>query len=71
MSMAHWAKFVRIFLLEGSDLLSPDTVDRLLPMPDRYYLTMAMGWMRAAHRRGSGSDAEAGEHGLVGLSTYR
>ena len=52
MSMADWAKFVRIFLLGGSDLLSPDTVDRLLPMPDRYYLTMAMGWMRAAHLRG-------------------
>ena len=52
MSMADWAKFVQIFLLGGSDLLSPDTVDRLLPMPDRYYLTMAMGWMRAAHLRG-------------------
>ena len=52
MSMADWAKFVRIFLVEDSDLLSPDTVDRLLPRPDRYYLTMAMGWMRAAHLRG-------------------
>ena len=52
MSMADWAKFVRIFLLGDSNLLSPDTVDRLLPMPDRYYLTMAMGWMRATHLRG-------------------
>ena len=52
MSMADWARFVRIFLLGGSDLLSPDTVDHLLPMPDRYYLTMAMGWMRATHLSG-------------------
>ena len=52
MSMADWAKFVRIFLLGGSDLLSPDTVDRLVPVPDRYYLTMATGWMRAVHLRG-------------------
>ena len=72
MSMADWAKFVQIFLLEGSDLLSPDTVDRLLPMPDRYYLTMAMGWMRATHRRGVSYAMQGStEHGVADRCEFR
>lgn len=48
-TMSDWAKFVRVFLIGGSDLLSEATVDRLLSGPHGGKYGMAMGW------RGTGS----------------
>lgn len=43
-TMADWARFVRVFLHGGSNLLSEATVDRLLRMTDGDKYGMAMGW---------------------------
>lgn len=43
-TVADWAKFVRVFLLGGSDLLGEATVDRLLLTPHDGRYGMAMGW---------------------------
>ena len=43
-TVADWAKFVRVFLLGGSDLLSEVTVDHVLSTPYGGKYGMAMGW---------------------------
>ena len=45
-TIAGWAKFVRVFLHGGSNLLSESTVDHLLRIPDGGKYGMAMGWRR-------------------------
>ena len=53
-TMADWARFVRVFLHGGSSLLSEATVDRLLRMPDGGKHGMAMGWRRTDFMPGVG-----------------
>lgn len=53
-TMADWAKFVRIFLVGGSNLLSDSTVDRLLQPPHGGKYGMAMGWRRTGSMPGVG-----------------
>lgn len=53
-TMADWAKFVRVFLRGGSDLLSEATVDRLLLTPYGGRYGMAMGWRRTGSTPGVG-----------------
>lgn len=53
-TVADWAKFVRVFLHGGSSLLSEAAVDRLLRMPDGGKHGMAMGWRRTDFMPGVG-----------------
>ncbi len=45
-TMADWAKFVRVFMVGGSNLLRDSTVDRLLHTPLGGEYGMAMAWSR-------------------------
>ena len=51
-TMADWAKFVRVFLHGGPSLLNPGTVERLLQMPPGRTAGMAMGWNKPPYMKG-------------------
>lgn len=53
-TMADWAKFVRVFMVGGSSLLHASTVDRLLRTPHGGECGMTMGWTRTAVLPGVG-----------------
>ena len=53
-TMADWARFVRVFMVGGSNLLRDATVDRLLMSPHGGQYGMAMGWRRTAMLPGVG-----------------
>ena len=53
-TMADWAKFVRVFMVGGSSLLHASTVVRLLQTPHGGKYGMTMGWSRTAVLPGAG-----------------
>ncbi|MYI18902.1 MAG: beta-lactamase family protein [Acidimicrobiia bacterium] len=53
-TMSDWAKFVRVFMVGGSNLLRDSTVDRLLQTPHGGEYGMAMGWLRTRTLPGAG-----------------
>ena len=61
-TMADWAKFVRVFMVGGSNLLRDATVDRLLRTPHGSKYGMAMGWRGADFMPGVG-------YGMQGSNT--
>ena len=48
LSLADWARFHRVFLTDGGDLLRPDTIKRLITPATGPGLDQAMGWSPAA-----------------------
>lgn len=61
LTLSDWAAFVRIFLTGGQPLLTKESVDHLLTLPDDGPRAMAMGWM---HGRDAG-----GSYGMQGSNT--
>ena len=53
-TMADWARFVRVFMVGGSSLIRDDTVERLLRGPHGDQYGMAMGWRRINSMPGVG-----------------
>ncbi len=53
-TMADWARFIRVFMVGGSNLLRDDTVERLLRGPQDAEYGMAMGWRRTGVMPGVG-----------------
>lgn len=64
LTLEDWARFHRVFLIDGGDFLRPDTIERLLtPAAGRGH-RMSAGWSRAS---GVGSDASFGQQGSNAL----
>lgn len=53
LTLEDWAAFCRIFLTEGGDLLSPDTIEHLLAQPPGRGTRMSMGWIKPPYLRSS------------------
>lgn len=62
MTLADWAKFQRVFLNRGGDLLEPATIEHLLAIPPGKGNGMAMGWAPAA-------GLAEGSYGMQGSNT--
>ncbi len=63
LTLADWAALQRVFLEDGSALLHPHSIDRLLSAPPGKGAGMAMGWAPAT---GLGDVS----HGMQGSNTY-
>ncbi len=59
-TLEDWAKFHLLFLMEGGNLLQPETIKYLLEVPPGRGTPMAMGWARV---RGLGEIASFGMQG--------
>lgn len=47
LSMMDWTKFLALFIEDGGDLLTPQSINCLLSTPDGSDLSMAKGWAKA------------------------
>lgn len=64
LSLADWARFQRVFLTNGGDLLRPETIERLLTPATGPGASQAMGWAPV------GREAAEGSFGQQGSNTF-
>lgn len=53
LTVEDWAAFCRIFLIDGGDLLRPDTIEHLLAQPPGRGTRLSMGWIKPPYLRGT------------------
>jgi CubicO group peptidase (beta-lactamase class C family) len=62
LSLADWARFQRVFITDGGDLLRPETIERLLTPATGPGPWQAMGWAAVGSEFTEGSFAQQGSN---------